>query len=268
MSDQAASALGARRGSALRQWLLAGLLLVVVSPAAAAPLKVAVASNFLAPLEALAEVYRQQGGPALQISAGATGQLYAQITQGAPYDVFLAADQARPQRLVSEGTALTGSRMTYARGRLVLWARPGVELPADGLAGLQRPSVTRLAIANPALAPYGRAAREALQATGQWSALSDRVIQGQNVGQALQYLATGNVSHALVAASYTRLENRPAGDYQRVAGRLHAPIRQDAVILAGSASADQARAFLAFLRGPAAADVLAAFGYRAAGPSP
>ncbi|TVO66475.1 molybdate ABC transporter substrate-binding protein [Spiribacter aquaticus] len=267
MSDQAALAPGAGRGSALLKWLLAGLLLGLVAPASAAPLKVAVASNFLAPLEALADVYHQRGGPALQISAGATGQLYAQITQGAPYDVFLAADQARPQRLVAEGAALADSRMTYARGRLVLWARPGVELPVNGLAGLQRSLVTRLAIANPALAPYGRAAREALQASGQWSVLSERIVQGQNVGQALQYLATGNVSHALVAASYTRLDEGPAGDHQPVDAQLYAPIRQDAVILSGTASADQARAFLAFLRGPAAADVLASFGYRPAGGS-
>jgi molybdate transport system substrate-binding protein len=268
MSDQAALAPGAGRVSLWRPWLMAGLLLVLAAPVSAASLNVAVASNFLAPLEALAKAYREHGGGSLRISAGATGQLYAQITQGAPYDVFLAADQARPRRLVDEGTAVAGSRMTYARGRLVLWAAPGIRLPADGLAGLQRSSVVRLAIANPSLAPYGRAAREALRATGRWAMLSDRIVQAQNVGQALQYLATGNVSHALVAASYTRLDNRPAGEVRRVAARDYAPIRQDAVILTRAASPDQARDFLAFMQTAAAAEVLRSYGYRPGGASP
>jgi len=223
MSDQAALAPGAGRVSLWRPWLMAGLLLVLAAPVSAASLNVAVASNFLAPLEALAKAYREHGGGSLRISAGATGQLYAQITQGAPYDVFLAADQARPRRLVDEGTAVAGSRMTYAR--------------------------------------------EALRATGRWAMLSDRIVQAQNVGQALQYLATGNVSHALVAASYTRLDNRPGGEVRRVAARDYAPIRQDAVILMRAATPDQARDFLAFMQ-TAAAEVLRSYGYRPGGASP
>jgi len=224
MSDQAALAPGAGRVSLWRPWLMAGLLLVLAAPVSAASLNVAVASNFLAPLEALAKAYREHGGGSLRISAGATGQLYAQITQGAPYDVFLAADQARPRRLVDEGTAVAGSRMTYAR--------------------------------------------EALRATGRWAMLSDRIVQAQNVGQALQYLATGNVSHALVAASYTRLDNRPAGEARRVAARDYAPIRQDAVILTRAASPNQARDFLAFMQTAAAAEVLRSYGYRSGGALP
>ncbi|RZU99364.1 molybdate ABC transporter substrate-binding protein [Spiribacter vilamensis] len=255
---------GPRKGrcQTLRQWLLAMALLTAAVPAGAAPLHVAVASNFLTPLETLADAFAEQGGGELLISAGATGQLYTQITNGAPYDVFLAADQARPQRLVDEGLARADRHITYARGQLVLWARPGIALPAKGLAGLRPELVTRLAIANPALAPYGRAAREALEATGQWAALEDRIVQGQNVGQAFQYLATGNVSHALVAASYTRHDNRPAGAHQVVDTDWHAPVRQDAVILERTDSPDQALAFLAFMQGPAATGILQDFGYQ------
>ena len=255
---------GPRKGwcQALWQWLIAMVLLTVAAPGGAAPLHVAVASNFLAPLETLAEAFVEQGGDELLISGGATGQLYTQISNGAPYDVLLAADQARPQRLVDEGLARADRRITYARGQLVLWARPGIELPAAGLAGLRPESVSRLAIANPALAPYGRAAREVLEATGHWAALEDRIVQGQSVGQAFQYLATGNVSHALVAASYTRHDNRPAGAHRVVDTEWHAPVLQDAVILERTDSPDQAMAFLVFMQGPIAARILQDFGYQ------
>lgn len=262
MSDRAMRRPRMRRRRPRRYWLLAWVLLGIAAPAVPAPLQVAVASNFLAPLEALAEAFADDGGETLQISAGATGQLYTQITHGAPYDLLMAADQARPQRLVDEGLARAASRITYARGQLVLWARPGTPLPAEGLAGLSRASVGRLAIANPALAPYGRAARQALQATGLWSTLEDRIVQGQNVGQAFQYLATGNVSHALVAASYTRLDNRPDGAHQTIGAQWHAPVRQDAVILERTDSREAASAFLAFMQGPSAARILRHFGYR------
>ena len=245
------------------RWILLGSLLLAALPALAQPVRVAVAANFLGPLEQIAEAYAEQGGPALRISAGATGQHYAQIINGAPFDVFLAADQARPARLVAEGHALADSRMTYALGRLVLWAGPGAKLPADGLAGLAEESVRRLAIANPELAPYGLAAQQALQAHGQDAPLADRIIQARSVGQAFQYLATGNVSHALVAASYTRFGSRPQGPWRLVDEQLYAPIRQDAVILEEALNPAGARDFMAFMQGPIARDILDRFGYRA-----
>ena len=242
--------------------MLGWMLLLALMPAIAGPVRVAVASNFLAPLERIAEAYVAQGGSALRISAGATGQHYAQIINGAPYDIFLAADQVRPERLVAEGYARSGSRFTYAVGRLVLWAGPDATLPPGGFAGLAVHPLRRLAIANPELAPYGSAARQALQATGQWSALSGEVIQAQNVGQAFQYLATANVSHALVAASYTHLDNRPEGAWLPVDPDLHDPIRQDAVILEQAPNPDGAERFMEFLRGPVTGEILARFGYQ------
>ena len=149
-------------------------------------------------------------------------------------------------------------------GRLVLWAGANASLPDDGLAGLAGHPMRRLAIANPELAPYGLAARQTLEATSQWSALSEDIIQAQNVGQAFQYLATGNVSHALVAASYTGLENAPRGDWIMVDARLHDPVRQDAVILEQAANPEGAERFVEFLKGPVAGEILTRFGYQAA----
>ncbi len=244
--------------------MLRGLVLfalfLVSGPILASPLRVAVASNFLLPLEALAEAYAEQGGAALRMSAGSTGQHYAQIINGAPFDIFLAADAARPARLAEQSLVLPNSRQTYAIGRLVLWTEPGAILPKD-LSGLTAQMPRRLAIASPRLAPYGLAAQQALEATAQWQSLKPVVVEGKNVGQALQFLATGNASHALVAASFTVAEQRPAGQWMPVDPGLHDPIRQDAVILRNTAHAAEARAFLAFLKSPEAAEILRAFGY-------
>lgn len=252
----------------MTRWIIGWMLALSVTPAIAEPVRVAVASNFLAPLEQIADAYAAQGGPTLKISVGATGQHYAQIINGAPYDVFLAADQARPERLVAEGYARPETRFSYALGRLVLWAGARASLPDNGLTGLAGHPLRRLAIANPELAPYGRAARQTLEATGQWSALAEDIIQAQNVGQAFQYLATGNVSHALVAASYTGLDDAPEGDWITVDARLHDPIRQDAVILEQAPNPEGAERFMEFLKGPVAGEILKGFGYQAAVPRP
>ncbi len=231
-------------------------------PVMASPLRVAVASNFLLPLEALSVAYAQQGGGELRISSGATGQHYAQIINGAPFDVFLAADAVHPSRLVEAGFAVPGTQQTYALGSLVLWANADADLPSQGFEGLSAHQPRRVAIANPQLAPYGRAARQALEATEQWQALAPRIVEGKNIGQALQFLATGNVSHALIAASFTKADRRPAGQWIAVDPTLHDPIQQDAVILNTAEDLDQAQAFLEFLAGPKAREVLESFGYR------
>jgi len=250
------------------RWALCISLLFVSASVGAADLRVAVASNFLLPLEAVVKAYVADGGEPVQISAGATGHHYAQITNGAPYDVFLAADQARPQRLIDAGLAAADSRFTYALGRLVLWSNTAAQLPAEGLLGLAKRSPRRLAIANPRLAPYGRAAREALVATRQWQALKAVVVQAQNVGQAFQYAVTGNVSHALVAASYVHAKANHPGEWIMVDRRWHGPIRQDAVRLTNAPNPAKAKAFMTYLRSPAAAQVLKGFGYDTAVPAP
>lgn len=241
---------------------LALVTLLLPFAAGAETVRVAVATNFLAPLESLAEALSEAGGPTVQASPGSTGRLYAQIVNGAPFDVFLAADQVRPERLEAEGRAVPGSRFTYAEGRLVLWAARGEPLPEDGLAGLDPEAVRRLAIANPRLAPYGRAAQEALRARGLWETLEPRVVLAENVGQALQYVVTGNASHGLVALSYARGPSPPAGEWQAVPEAWHAPVAQDAVLLRDAPAPRAGEAFLDFLRSDAAARVLERYGYR------
>jgi len=243
------------------RWALGLVFWLLPTLGLADEVRIAVASNILAPLEVLSARFEATENIQTRISGGATGHHYAQIVNGAPFDVFLAADQARPKRLLDEGLGVAGTRFTYASGGLALWAGPDAELPVSGLSGLAALDPRRLVIANPQLAPYGLAARQALEATGQWSALRPRIIEGANVGQALQYLATGNASHALVAVSYGHMSGRPAGDWQRVPSRLHDPIRQDAVLLEQARNPQAARAFLTFLQGPEAAEVLERFGY-------
>lgn len=241
--------------------VLAVLLLLLPGLVAAAEVRVAVAANFLQPLEAIAAALAAAGGPRVTPVPGATGRHFAQIVNGAPFDVFLAADRERPRRLVADGLAVAGSRFTYARGRLVLWAAPGVALPDGGLAALDPAVVRRFAIANPRLAPYGRAAAEALRRAGLLAALRGRLVQGENVGQALQYVVTGNASHGLVALAHARSPDAPAGDWWPVPADWHGAIAQDAVLLRNAPDPAAARVFLDFLRGAAAAAVLERFGY-------
>ncbi|PWG60990.1 molybdate ABC transporter substrate-binding protein [Sediminicurvatus halobius] len=251
---------------AIGRRLIAALLLLLpaLAQAQGETVRVAVATNFLQPLEAIAEALAAQGGPRVTPVPGATGRHYAQIVNGAPFDVFLAADRERPRRLEAEGLAVAGSRFTYARGRLVLWAAPGVALPSGGLRALDPADVRRFAIANPRLAPYGRAAKEVLRHVGLWDPLQSRLVQGENVGQTLQYVVTGNASHGLVAKAYARAPNAPAGRWQLVPADWHGPVAQDAVLLRDAPHPSAGRAFLEFLRGAEAARILEQFGYEPA----
>lgn len=229
------------------------LLLLTALPARAAGVLVAVASNFAEPAGEIAAGFEAATGHRVILSAGATGALYARIVNGAPYDVLLAADAERPARLEAEGRAVPGSRFTYAVGRLVLWS-PDPERIADGPAAIAA-MTGRLAIAHPDLAPYGAAAAEMLAALG----LDPPLVRGENVGQAYALVATGNAELGLVAAAQLR---HGEGSRWLVPADLHAPIRQDAVLLRDGPAA---RAFLDWLRGPEAAAVIAAWGYEADG---
>ena len=238
------------------------LLILLSSVAAQAnSIQVAVASNFLVPLKEIAAAFQSEHQIEVRISPGATGRHYAQIVNGAPFDVFLAADQARPQRLVDEGLAVADSLQTYAQGRLVLWVRPGQTLPEDGLAGLDSAAVRRFGIANPRTAPYGAAAQQALAMAGLDEVLADRLVYAENVTQVLQFLATGNITHALVAASHTAIAGQPEGEWILVPEDWHDPIRQDAVLLQRAADNPAAFKFLTFLKGDTAARILARYGY-------
>lgn len=241
----------------------AGLALLTALPGAPGearecePVRVAVASNFLATAREAADAFERETGCAVVLSAGSTGQLYAQISHGAPFDVFLAADAERPERAEREGLAIAGSRRTYAVGRLVLFsATPGLALSGATLAD---PGVRRVALANPRTAPYGRAALEAARGLGLESALAARQVVGTNVAQALSFVLTGNAELGFVALS--QVVER-GGSSWLVPETLHAPIRQQGVVLVQSESRAEAAAFLDFLSGREIRDLLARRGYR------
>lgn len=235
--------------------VLAAFALWLSAGAQAAEVLVAVAANFVRPAERLVADFADMRGGEVALVAGSTGKLYAQIRNGAPFDVFLAADQRRPALLEDEGLALAGSRFTYAVGRLALWSgREGVELHADTL---RRGDYRKLAIANPELAPYGQAAREVLSRLGSLARAQERLVTAESVGQAFALAATGNADLGLVAAAQAR---RAHGSLWLVPERLHEPIRQDAVMLARARDNATAAAFVAFLRTDARA-VIASLGY-------
>ena len=232
--------------------------------AEAAEATVAVATNFLVPLRALAEEFAARTGHSLRISSGSTGQLYAQITNGAPYDVFLSADAARPLRLEEAGATLAGTRRTYALGRIVLWSADPGRVDAGGAEALDTLGNGKIAIANPEVAPYGVASQETLERLGFWEPLQNRLVRGINVAQVFQFIGTRNAAMGFIAMS--QLSGRPQGGEGSiwiVPADLHGPIRQDMVLLERAAGNEAALAFLDFLSAP---DILArieGFGYSA-----
>lgn len=223
------------------------------TPAAAAEVRAAVAANFAAPLAELATSFEAATGDSVTLVPGSSGRLYAQILEGAPFDVFFSADRARVDRLLAAGRGLPGTDFVYARGRLVLWsADPGRIVDASALAG---EGFEHLAIANPRLAPYGRAAEETLRALGMWDRLQPRLVRGESVAQAFQFAATGAADLGLVARSQVV---GAGGSGWEIPSDLHRPIEQAAVALSESAAA---RALLDHVRGTAGAEVLRRHGY-------
>lgn len=240
--------------------LLLGLFLA--GPAAGEQAVVAVAANFSEVAERLAKDFERASGHKLTFVAGSTGKLYAQIYNGAPFDVFLAADQESTARLEKDGLAAAGSRFTYATGRLTLWSREPGRIGRDGAATLRQGSFRRLAIANPALAPYGAGAQQTLESLGLWERLQDRIVMGQTISQAHTLVASGNAEIGFVAlSSVLSPRNDIEGSRWDVPAALHKPIRQDAVLLARGAGNAAARGFLDFLRGKQAKALMQAYGY-------
>lgn len=232
-----------------------------IASAQAAEVSVAVAANFSAPMQRIAAAFERDTGHKAVLSFGSTGRFYAQIRQGAPFQVLLAADDETPRRLESEGLGVAGTRFTYAIGRLVLWSRqPGV---VDGqgrvLAG---GSFRRLALANPKLAPYGAAAVEVLRRLGLAATLAPKLVQGESIAQTHQFVATGNAELGFVAMSQVFADGRLSeGSAWVVPADLHAPIRQDALLLARGKDDAAALALMRYLRSDAAGAVIRAFGY-------
>jgi molybdate transport system substrate-binding protein len=227
----------------------------------AGEVQVAVAANFAAPMARIAEGFQAASGHTLKLSSGATGKFHAQIVAGAPFEVLLAADDTTPAKLVESGHAVAGSRFTYAVGRLVLWSpRPG--LVDDQGAVLGKGGFAHLAIANPKTAPYGAAAMQVLQALGLAEVLVPRLVTGESIAQAYQFVVTGNAELGFVALSQVAVPGRPMqGSIWRVPATLHDEIRQDAVLLKAGAQNPAALALLAYLKGDAARATIRAFGY-------
>ena len=229
------------------------------SPSPAADgVALAVAANFLGPIKALGARFEQTSGHRLQISSGSTGELYTQIRNGAPFDVLLSADRKTPELLETEGSAVRGTRFTYALGRLALYSASIRVTGPDALRGEFR----KLAIANPELAPYGVATQQTLTALRLWDAVRGKLVLGQNIGQTFQFVATGNADLGFVALPQLMGPHAPKGGSRwDVPQTLHQPIEQDAALLQPGAGNAAARAFLDFLRGARARDVIAAYGY-------
>lgn len=247
--------------------LLWGMALGWSAPAlvGAEVVRVAAAANVAAPLAVLQAAFEKSTGHVLRVSLGATGKLQAQIVHGAPFDVLLAADVATPARLEKDGHAVAGTRFTYATGRLVLWSANAGVVDAQGKV-LAQGSYRHLALANPQTAPYGAAAVEVLERLGLRAQLQPRWVLGESVAQAWQFVASGNAELGLVAQSQVVQDGRlRSGSAWLVPADLHAPLRQDAVLLRRGADNDGARAFLVFLRGATARDILRRHGFEDAG---
>jgi molybdate transport system substrate-binding protein len=219
---------------------------------------VAVASNFSRAAAELSEQFADDTGITVRISNGSTGKLYAQILNGAPFDVFLAADAERPILLEQSGHAVAGTRATYAEGALVLWSGEAGDCPA----ALRDEHGGRVALANPATAPYGKAAIEYLSAEGLWDMVSGRTVYGENINQALQFVATGNATIGFIAKSQLGAPQLPrAACTWELPASSYSSLEQQAVLLTRAADNEGALRFIEYLRSEAAHEILTRHGY-------
>ncbi len=239
--------------------LVAALVsLLTTASVMAEEIRVAVASNFTAAIKEIAARFERQTAHRVTLVFGSTGKHYAQIVNGAPFDAFFAADVKRPRLLEQEGLGIRGSRFTYAVGKLILWSPKTPYVDNQGKV-LDEGAFRYLALANPKLAPYGRAAREVLKKRGQWLLLQDRMVRGENIGQTFQFVKSGNAELGFVARSQITRPGQPTeGSWWEIPRALYAPIEQQAILLQDSVAA---RAFLAFIRGQEALGVIEAYGY-------
>lgn len=237
--------------------LLAGL----VAPAFADEVKVAVAANFTAPMQKIALEFEKDTGHKALVSTGATGAFYAQIKNGAPFEVFLSADDETPAKLEADGVGVKGSRFTYAIGKLVLWsAKPGfVDARGDVL---KKGDFNKLSLANPKTAPYGSAALEVMKKLGVLDAVQPKIVQGENISQAFQFVSTGNAEVGFVALSQVWQDGAlKSGSAWIVPADQHSSIRQDAILLAKGEGKPAAAALLKYLQGDKAKAVIKSYGY-------
>lgn len=272
------SLMSGKRSKSFRSILVGGLLAICLTGVShASQVRIAVASNFLMPLKSIAEDFQKQGGYSVKISSGSTGKLYAQIINGAPFDIFLAANSREPLRLEQAGKIAKGSRFTYALGQLVLWG-PHLEIKGDADRNdlkkvLTTASWQRLSVANPKTAPYGAAAIETLNNLGIYDELKGKIINGENVSQSYQYVASGAAQLGFVALSQilsqihsqTKAQAGSSNDsdkhYWVVDKSLYSPIQQQAVLLKKAEQNRAAQQFIAYLKSPQVRAAIKSFGY-------
>jgi len=227
----------------------------------AAEVSVAVAANFTAPMQKIALAFAQDTGHQARLAFGSTGSLYAQIKNGAPFDLLLSADDETPERLEREGLGVVGTRFTYAIGKLVLWSKDADLVDAKGEV-LRTGNFDKLAIANPKTAPYGAAALQTLTTLGLAQGLQAKLVQGESVGQTLQFVSSGNAALGFVALSQVGVDGKISqGSAWVVPEALYAPLKQDALLLKGGKDKPAALALLRYLRGESARTILKSYGY-------
>ena len=249
------------RSGRFRRFLYLNLLLPTIA-FGADELRIAVAANFVDTLNTLISAWHQTEGPKVIVSSGSTGKLYAQIVNGAPYDLFLAADEQRPELLAAAGIGVAGSRFSYASGRLVLWSPTRNTINA--VIGNQPPyfdlDKTRfVAVANPQLAPYGQAAKQVLESLGLWEKLRGKLVRGENVNQAFHFVQTGNAEVGMIALSQLiRTQQLGSGSHWMIPAHMYDPIIQQAIIIADRPAAHD---FARFMKGETAKSIIKKQGY-------
>lgn len=242
---------------------LASMVIAMAGAAAAhaGEVQVAVAANFTAPMQKIAAEFEKDTGHQARLAFGSTGKFYAQVRNGAPFEVLLAADDETPARLEKEGRGVPGSRLTYAIGRLVLWSAQAGYVDAKGEI-LKTGNFKHLAIANPKTAPYGAAALSAMKKLNLAEALQPKLVQGENIAQAHQFVSTGNAQLGFVALSQVYQDGKIAsGSAWILPATYHEPIRQDALVLAKGAANPAAKALLDYLKSDKAKGIIRAYGY-------
>ena len=218
---------------------------------------IAVAANFTDAAKEIASAFKAKSGHEAILSFGASGQIYTQIQQSAPYKVFLSADDERPKKLAEEGLAIQGSRFTYAIGKLVLWSKDQDLIKGEET--LKANAFSKLSIANPSAAPYGAAAIEVLEALNLYGTIKTKIVMGNTIAQAFQFVETGNAEIGFVSLS--QITGNKAGSRWMVPQSLYTPIRQDAILLKNGETDDASREFISFLKGPEARAIIEKYGY-------
>ncbi len=245
-----------------RCWQITVLwMLLAPLPGLAAEVKVAVAANFTTPMKWIARDFERDTGHKLSLAFAATGQFYAQIRHGAPFAVLLAADDETPQKLEQEGWGVAGTRFTYATGRLVLWSKNPGGVDGEGTV-LRSGKLDKIALANPKLSPYGAATIEVLNHLGLRQHLAPHIVEGANITQTFQFVASGNAQLGFVALSQVQENGQiKAGSAWLIPSSMHRPIRQDAILLQPGLNQAGALALLQYLRGDRARTIMNKFGY-------